>query len=300
MPSDSFNRLFDTRVPEGADGNQAHYGLFVRDREGRFMRITQAEGNEISYNPETETRSLIGNESPSETVRRYQIQISKGLLIRKGDREYEFFNRFRERLPTGANARLSMMLADFRQETPGKLPGRFNYRAFAFAVTATVNTANETDGVLDVSLGQASDVTRGIASSDGFEGTDAYPVFVPASDIPVEVMRVGKTSAALKPGGEAWIPVDFEPLGCDDSFEIVRSGSDAHDERVCLAAIRLDSVVITARAVGTTSVKVRSTADPSKSQTIAVTVTAGISGGSAGIGSADMASAPAAPAKGKE
>jgi len=56
MPTDAFKSIFndgfDTQIPDGTDGNQAQLGIFFLDELGRFRRITQAEGNEISYNPE--------------------------------------------------------------------------------------------------------------------------------------------------------------------------------------------------------------------------------------------------------
>ena len=78
MPNETFNGLFNTKIPEGTEGNQAHFALWVKNREGRYMRITQAEGNEIAYNPETQTRNLIGFESPSDTIRQYQLNLSNG------------------------------------------------------------------------------------------------------------------------------------------------------------------------------------------------------------------------------
>ena len=271
MPNDTFNQMFDELIPEGAEGNQAYFGLFFRNRVGLFRRITQAEGNEVAYNPETQTRNLIGNTGPSESVRRYQIQFSKNLLIRKGDEEYEFFNRYREKLPTGTNAQLPMMLVDFMKEIPGT-NGRFNYKAFALTVTCTVGTANNTDGILDISFGQTSDVVHGIASSDDFDDVNQHPVFIPSARIPIEKMILSKEAVSLLPGEEAWVSVDFEPMGCPDTFEIVRTGSDRHDESICGVRLQLDSVVITARENGTTSVKIRSATNAAVYGHIEVTV----------------------------
>ena len=271
MPNETFNRLFNEVIPEGAEGNQAYFGLYYRDRVGRYNRITQAEGNEVAYNPETQQRNLIANLAPSDSIRRYQIQFSKNLLIRKGDPEYEFFNRFREKLPTGTNAQLQMMLVDFMQEAPGE-NGRWNYKAFALTVTCTIGTANNTDGILDISFGQTSDVVHGIASSKNFDDVNQYPEFIPSTKIPIALMRVSNDSVTLEAGGEAWIAVDVEPMGCPDGFEIVRTGADRYDENICSTRIHLDSVVITARKAGTTTVKVRSTADSTKYRTITVTV----------------------------
>ena len=290
--NETFNRLFNTQIPEGTEGNPAHLGLYVKNRVGRYMRITQAEGNEIAYNPETQTRHLIGNESPSDTVRQYQINLSKGMIIRKGDLEYEFFNRYAEKRPTGANAALPMMLVDFRKDVPGT-GGRFNYLAFEFNTLVTVNTANHTDGVLDVSFGQTSDMVRGLASSDGFDGANQHPVFVPSSEIPITAMRLSGEAVSFSPGKEEWIAVDFEPEGCPDGFEIVRTGTEAFDENICGARLHLDSVVITGRAAGTTVVKIRSAADSAISKTISVTVAAAAAQASAPISPAGISGLPA-------
>ena len=277
MPNESFNNLFNTQIPEGTEGNPAHVGLFVKNRVGRYMRLTQSEGNEIAYNPETQTRHLIGFEAPSDTIRQYQLNLSKGMIIRKGDPEYELFNRYAEKRPTGTNAQLPMMLVDFRKDSPGT-NGRFNYLAFEFVVIVTINTANHTDGILDISFGQTSDLVKGLASSDNFDDVNQYPVFVPSTRIPIERMVLSEEAVKLLTGEEAWISVDFEPLGCPDGFEIVRTGSDRHDENICGARLQLDSVVITAREAGTTSVKIRSTADSTKYKLIEVTVGGNLSG----------------------
>jgi len=271
MPSEIFNRLFDSQIPEGTEGNPAHYGLFVKNRTGLYMRLTQSEGNEIAYNPETQTRHLIGFEAPSDTIRQYQLNLSKNMLIRKGDPEYEFFNRYAERRPTGTNTHLQMMLVDFRKETAGT-GGRFDYLAFEFTATVTINTANHTDGILDIGFGQASDLARGIASSAGFDEARQHPAFVPSAKIPIERMALSGEAVTLEQGGEAWITVDFEPLGAPDGFEIVRSGADAHDGEICGARLQLDSVVITGLAPGITAVKIRSSADSSKYGLVEVTV----------------------------
>lgn len=271
MPNEIFNEEFRELIPEGTEGNQAYYGIFYLDRLGRYCRITQAEGNEVSYNPETQTRNLIANRGPVDSIRNYQIQFSKNLLIRKTDSEYEFFNRFREKLPTGTNAQLRMMLVDFMKEVPGK-DGRFNYKAFGLSVTCTIGTANNTDAILDISFGQTSDVVHGIASSDDFDDVNRHPVFVPSTRIPITAMRLSSNAINLEAGGEAWVAVDFEPMGCPDGFEIVRSGTDRYDDSICSARLQLDSVVITGKAVGKTAVTLRSTADNSKRQAVEVTV----------------------------
>jgi len=275
MPTDTFKGIFnpgfDTKIPDGTDGNQSQYGIFFLDGLGLFNRITQAEGNEISYNPETVTRNLIANENPVEFVRRYQLQFSKGILIRKGDPEYEFFNRFRELLPTGANAKLIIMLVDFRKESPGT-GGRFDYKAIRFAVTATINTANETDGVLDLSFGQASDIETGIASSENFTETNPHPEFIPSTSIAPTVMRLSAETAILAPGKDRWISVGFEPMGCLEGFEIVRAEGEGHDERICGVEAVRNSVIITGKSPGETKVTVRSVADDGPSKTIAVKV----------------------------
>ena len=298
MPTDAFKSIFndgfDNQIPDGTDGNQAQYGIFYKDELGRFRRITQAEGNEISYNPETVTRNLIANENPAEFIRRYQLQFSKGILIRKGDPEYEFFNRFRELLPTGANAQLVIMLVDFRQETPGT-GGRFNYKAIQFAVTATINTGNETDGLLDLSFGQASDIVSGIASSESFTETNRHPVFIPSTSITPAMMNLSDSVATLALGEEKWIAVGMEPMGCLDGFEIVRTGGAGHDERVCGARIVRNSVIITGKEPGETKVTLRSLAENGPSETIAVKV--GAASQSTGSGVAVPSGGTLAPAR---
>ena len=271
MPNEIFNQRFDTQIPEGTDGNQAQYGIFFKNELGNFMRITQAEGNEISYNPETVTRNLIANENPAEFIRRYQLQFSKGILIRKANPEYEFFNKFRENLPTGANATLVIMLADFRKESAGT-GGRFNYKAIQFNVTATINTANETDGILDLSFGQASDILHGIASSENFTDVNRYPEFIPSASIAQTHMKLSDTIASLGIGKEKWITVGFEPMGCPEGFEVVRTLGAGHDERICSVDVVRNSLIITGKSPGETKVTVRSAAKNGPSETVTVKV----------------------------
>jgi len=297
MASEIYNRLFNRSIPEGTEGNPAHVGLFVKDRLGLYMRLTQTEGNEIAYNPETQTRHLIGFESPSDTIRQYQLNLSKGMLIRKGDREYEFFNRFAEKRPTGTNAQLQMMMVDFRKEKPGA-NGRFDYLAFEFTATTTINTANHTDGVLDISFGQASDMVRGIASSANFDDASQNPAFIPSTEIPISAMRLSGETVSVAPGKEAWVAVDFEPMGCQDEFEIVRTGAERYDESVASVRRQIDSVVITGRNPGTTSVTIRSTADRELYKTVSVTVAGAVEPLGAGIAGFNGPAA-VAPNKGK-
>ena len=235
-------------------------------------------------------------------IRRYQLQFSKGILIRKGDFEYEFFNKFRELLPTGANAQLVIMLVDFRKGEAGytdattPVPtGRFNYKAIQFTATVTINTGNETDGLLDLSFGQASDIVSGVASSESFTETSRHPVFVPSTSIAPSMMNLSDSAATLALGEEKWIAVGMEPMGCLEAFEIVRTGGAGHDERICEARIVRNSVIITGKKAGETSVTLRSLAENGPSKTIAVKVGGGAQ--PVGSGAALPSGRTMAPAK---
>jgi len=114
-----WNADFTKTVPEGAAGNQAQKGIFFDDDKGITQRLTEAEGHEIGYNPESVERNPIGQEAPSTEIRSYNLTIDKDIIVKKGAPNYEFFAQFMRLRPTGDNAKMRIYLVDFRIEEVG-------------------------------------------------------------------------------------------------------------------------------------------------------------------------------------
>jgi len=111
-----WNSDFSKVVPDGANGNQAQKGLFFEDDKGIIQRLTQSEGHELGYNPESVDRNPIGQESPSTEVKSYNITFDKDIIIKKGEPNYEYFAMLARLRPTGNNAKQRIYIVDFRKE----------------------------------------------------------------------------------------------------------------------------------------------------------------------------------------
>jgi len=258
-----FNQEFNEIIPDGAPGNQAYFGIFYQDRRGRFIRLTQAEGNEVANNPEMVERNTIGMTASKQDVRSYSEQLSKNIIIEKGDPNYKFFKEFDDSKWTGKNARLGMLFADFMESEPAG-DGKQRYRAYSYSATVSVTTRNYTDGTIAVDFSQSSERVDGVAElADDRESA----VFTPSGDITVSGISLSDTSVEIAEGEEKWVSVDFAPLGSPGAFKFEIDG-----DSVCEAEIRRTSLVITGKSEGETSIVVKSTSNEAITATIEVTV----------------------------
>jgi len=76
-----WNVDFTKVVPDGAAGNQAQYGIFYDDDQGNVVRLVEAEGHEVSYNPESVDTNPIGQEASGSLVRSYRVTFGKDIII---------------------------------------------------------------------------------------------------------------------------------------------------------------------------------------------------------------------------
>jgi len=264
-----WNTDFTNVVPDGAEGGEHRTGLFFTDGEGRIRRVTQAVGHEIGYNPETEERKLIAQESPSTVIKSYHLTIDKDIVIKKGDLEYAFFNMFRRLRPTGDNAKVRIYLVDFRDEEIGKDHNK--YYAETMMATVTVNSVNETDGILSVNFAQDGDYTTGVMgrTDDGTLDDEAAFTygFTPSNLITITGIKVSKDAVAIPAGGEARVAVSFSPLGCPYDFTVKSS-----DPKIAAVSRWNQSVDIKGREIGAATITITSTADITAEAEIEVAV----------------------------
>jgi hypothetical protein len=235
-----YNEGFDEVVPKGAAGNQAQCGVFYDDERGRIRRLTQAEGHDISFNPETKELNLIGQEAPEEFIKSYRISFGKDIVIEKGEPNYEFFARYKRMRPTGNNAKLRIYISDFRLEEVGATHNK--YYCEAFDVTCTVDSANETDSKLTVNFSQAGSLEYGIIERTDDGGEITYG-FMTSKDI--DITKINVTDKADTDGVEVGIgktktiAVEFSPLGSEQEFTVISED----DEFVMVEKLR-NSVII--------------------------------------------------------
>jgi len=265
----AWNSGFNKIVPDGAAGNQAQLGIFFDDDKGITQRLTEAEGHERAFNPETVERNPIGQEAPITELRSYHLGLDKDIIIRKGAPNYEFFAMLARLRPTGNNAKLRIYLVDFRIEESGSL--HHKYYAEMMMVTVTFNTINETDGILSVSFTQDGDYTIGTmertdSSSSDDESTFTYG-FTSSRQITTTDIDLSDATVAVAVGGTVRVAVSFSPLGCPYDFTVVSS-----DETKAVVSRWNQSIDISGLAVGTATITVASVATPSVTDTIAVTV----------------------------
>jgi len=264
MAEDYFNPHLTEEIPEGALGNQAYFGIFYKNARGRYQRLTEAEGHEVSNNPETEERNTIGMKQPKTVVKSYKEQFSKDITIEKKSDNYEHFKMFDIKGYTGKNAILDVLMVDMNDSAPGTVAPHLKYRAYECPYTVTVDSRNYSDSRLAVSFGQAGDKTPGVAE---IIDDTKFPVFIPASDISVASLAVSEDDFALEPGEEAWAAVSFAPFGCPEDFSVESSDPD-----VCVAERIRESARIRAVGTGSATVTVASSANPAKTESIAVLV----------------------------
>jgi hypothetical protein len=268
-----YNINFKEVVTEGASGNQAYKGLFFRDQRGIIRRLTEAEGHEISYNPETVERNPIGQKSPEDEIRSYRDTFGKDIIIKKGAPNYEFFKNFLNLRPTGNNARLDVFIVDFMDEEIGANHNR--YLSYTYSATCTVESGNYTDGTLTVNFSQAGDPTWGVMGRTDTSVSDDPETFVygftPSSQIPITSIDVSENTIALeRVGDEKWVEVSFSPMGCPYDFLV-----ESDDENIAQAERRRQSVIIRARGTGTATVTVSSTTGGVSAKTAEIEVIVG-------------------------
>jgi hypothetical protein len=262
----TWNEDFTKVVQDGAAGNQAQKGIFYEDERGRIKRLTEAEGHEISYNPETEDTNPIGQEAPEQLVRSYNISFGKEIIIKKGALNYEFFAAYLRGRPTGDNAKLRIYLVDFRREEVGASHNR--YYAEKFEVTCTVDSSNETDARLTVNFSQAGSLTTGImertdTSTSDNPATFTYG-FTPSGEIAITALTASDQEVTLSVGAEKTVSVDIQPLGSNQDFTV-----ESDSENVSVRRLR-QSVVMNRLATGTATVTVTSAGDVTKTAEIIV------------------------------
>jgi hypothetical protein len=265
----AWNAGFDKKVQDGASGNQAQFGIFFVDDKGIIQRLIEAEGNEVGYNPETVDRNPIGQEAPSTEIRSYNMTLDKDIIIKKGAPNYEFFAQMKRLRPTGDNAKIKVYLVDFRVDEKGT--SHYKYYAEAMNMTVTINSANETDGILSVNFAQNGDYTIGVmgrtdSSTSDDESTYAYG-FTSSKQISINDIKTSKEEVTVPVGGTARVAVSFSPLGCPYDFTVASA-----DESKAVVSRWNQSVDIKGRAVGTTTVTITSTEDLAAEAEIEVTV----------------------------
>jgi len=263
-----WNQDFKKVVPEGASGTQAQRGIFYDDDRKRITRLTQAEGLEKSFNPESIERNLIGQESPSTEIKGYNESFGKDIIIKKGEPNFEFFNNFADRRPTGDNAKLRIYDVDFMKEESGVNHNK--YLASSYMATVSVETANYTDGTISVNFTQDGDRVIGImqrtdSSVSDDPATFSYG-FVPSTQITITNIDVSDEEVSIAAGGEARVAVSFSPLGSPFDFTV-----ESSDEKICEVKRWQQSVDIIGRSSGTAAVTIKS-ASGNKTAEIEVTV----------------------------
>jgi len=265
----AWNSGFDKKVPDGAPGNQAQKGIFFEDGRGRIQRLTEAEGHEIGYNPESVERNPIGQEAPSTEIRSYNLTIDKDIIVKKGAPNFEYFDMLMKMRPTGNNAKQRIYLVDFRREEVGDSHNR--YYAETMMATITINSINETDGTLSVNFAQDGDYAVGVMErTDGIDTDDesffTYG-FTPSRLIPVAEITTSIGEVEIPVGGTARAAVSFSPLGCPYDFSVKSS-----DESKVVVRRWNQSVDIKGRGAGTATVTITSADNPAITAEIEVTV----------------------------
>jgi hypothetical protein len=264
-----WNAGFDKVVPVGAAGNQAQFGIFFDDDQGNIQRLTESEGNEISYNPETVERNPIGQEASSTEIKSYNMTIDKDIIVKKGAPNYEFFAQLKRLRPTGDNAKMRLYLVDFRIEEIGTAHNK--YYAEMINTTCTINTVNETDGVLSVNFAQDGDFTIGVmgrtdTSTSDDESTYTYG-FTSSRQIAITKVETSKETVEMPVGGAARVAVSFSPLGCPYDFIV-----ESDDEAIAAASKWNQSVDIKGKGAGTATITLTSTVDENVTAEIEVVV----------------------------
>ena len=254
-----WNADFTKEVPDGKAGTQAQWGIFYRDQRGRWKRLTEAEGNEFSYNPEIKETNPIGQESKEDVIMAFNTSFGKDIIIKKGKPNYEFFHEFELYQPTGDNAKLEIVIAEFFYSEKNGATGHHKYLAYLFDTTCTVDSSNKTDGKLTVNFKQAGDRVIGVIyRTDDGAGEQAYE-FTPCTEIPVEKIALSDKAdtdgVSIAPGKKAYIAVSFSPLGCPFDFNVeVEEGK----ENICTAERVRQSIIINGLEEGTATVTLSS------------------------------------------
>ena len=270
MASKIWNEDFTEVVENGKSATQAQKGIFFEDSRGRIRRLTEAEGHDISYNPETVERNFIAHEEPEDEVRTYRDTFGKDIAIRKGAPNYEFFNSYLEQRPTGDNAKLRAYIVDFMKEEVGANHNR--YLAYSYMVTCTVDSGNYTDGTLTVNFSQAGGRTIGtMGRIDTDSDAEFIYGFTPSSEIVIDDVVISDEAVedgiTVARGKERRVTVEFTPLGSEQGFLYT---SDTPN--VCAVSRNLQSLVITGKSAGKANVTVTSTKDSDMKAQIEVTV----------------------------
>jgi len=214
-------------------------------------------------------RNPIGQEAPATEIRSYHMTLDKDIIIKKGADNYEFFASLKRLRPTGDNAKLEVYLVDFRIEEIGADHNK--YYTEKMSMTVTINSVNETDGILSVNFAQDGDYTTGVMSrTDDGTSDEEYTFtygFTSSRNIPVTEIALSQKNVTVPEGGTARVAVSFSPLGCPYDFT-VKSG----DEDVARVNRWNQSVDISGRRKGTAEITITSSADLTKTAVINVVV----------------------------
>jgi hypothetical protein len=266
MAKGIWNEDFTQKLPDGTPGNQAYVGIFYRDDRGNLERLTEAEGHEISSNPEIKTVNPIGQTAEEDIIKGYNETFGKDIIIKKGKPNYEFFHNLNFQKPEGDNAKIEIVIAEFFYDEAVQGKTHKRYLAYSYDATVTVDSANYTDGKLAVNFKQAGNRVTGVIFRTDEGGKLTYD-FTPSTEIAVTGIKVSDEEITVKTGKEGWAKVSFSPLGCPYDFTV-----ESGDADICTAERRRQSVVVTGVKPGQTMVTVTSSADDAAEETITVTV----------------------------
>jgi hypothetical protein len=262
----TYNELQE-EVPAGSPGSQAYWALYRPNNRGVWERIRHAEGNQVTYEPQTTERNFIDQKQPSTEVSGYRKSLDKNIVIEKGDTDYEYFNDYHINEYKGKDALLDILEVDLMHSQRDSTQ-KLWYIARKTKMTVTVTSLDATAGTVSVSFAQYGDTEYGIAAC--LTADPDEPTFKSEKDITPVMTAFNPNSVTLAVEESITIPVVFTSFGTrKDQFSV----ASADTGKVRVERVR-DSVVITGLAATTTdvTVTVTSTQSASVTQTIAVEV----------------------------
>ena len=259
-----YNNDFTETLKAGTAGNKAHFPIFYEDDNSVIVRLGEAEGHDLAFNPEVQTVNPIDQEAEEDIVKSQNESFAKDIIIKYGAPNYEFFSKWLRRRPTGDNAKLRIYMADMSKYVTGTT--HHKYLAYTYMATVTVESANYADGKLAVNFKQAGNLETGIIQRVDTGGEIEYG-FTPSSEIAVTGVKLGDSAVTVKAGKERKVSVEFSPLGAPQDFL-----AEADDDEICSAVVMDGYVLIKGLKAGTNTIAVSSVSSGSIDDLISVTV----------------------------
>lgn len=149
-----------------------------------WVRVDKSDAFELSFNPQTDTKSYIDSKNDTTVISSYQAELPLNIVVDNSNDAYNFVIEFAKKFPVGNDAVVPIMiLIPQKGMDSATVTDTTVFDALVWeSAIMQLDTLNSTDGNISFGMELNGDAIVGTASgvkSGTVEFTEATPVVVP-------------------------------------------------------------------------------------------------------------------------